>query len=593
MMSVDYFLPFFLLFVASGFFLWLLGAAAFYRPLGMESIFRAPWMGYALLVGLLQLIHLFWPINRNVSLALVVGTTLCAACALLIGSFRRKWTWKGAGAGISLLALLGGISFVVFHPVFNSCTKAMCHYDLGLYYLKLIRWTEGFPIVPGLVNVQEHLAFNQSAFLVTALVDSLVPNRWGIFLVGGFLPWLGLTLSLFALIRLAAFKVRTNESTTPIEVAYAVSLPVWIFALANANISSASPDCIISCLSIHFFLVFASFVASDDGEERARSLAEILPLGAVCLAVKSSCLGLVVAVWAVCIVVLLLRKREAYVILLRKRILAMTLVAGVLLLTWMGRGIILSGYPLFPSSALAMPVAWRMPVKYVNQFRGQTVFWAREADPAADVKKTLRTWRWLPGWFERVLAMPNQFVWPAQVGIAGSTALVAFGLFVNSVRRNVLNLCALIIPLIAYMLFWFFTAPGVRYFGPAMWMLAVCPALAFVAGGMRVGLVSAVATFCGTAIPILFLAWEFRWSWVRPESHLPQYRVMETKSVTNHHGVELWVNPTGLQTYDAPLPSSNGDRPFLALLNPEKGIAGGFKFAKPQNLPTDQASFSQ
>jgi hypothetical protein len=51
-MSADYFLAFFLLFAASGLFLWLLGAAAFYRSLGTESIFRAPWLGYALLVGL-------------------------------------------------------------------------------------------------------------------------------------------------------------------------------------------------------------------------------------------------------------------------------------------------------------------------------------------------------------------------------------------------------------------------------------------------------------------------------------------------------------------------------------------------------------
>jgi hypothetical protein len=589
-MSTDYQMPFYLLFVGFGLFLWLIGTAASCKPIRIDLIFRAPWIGYSLLVGLLQLVHLLWPINRPASQAIIVGMTSCAVGVLMVGAFRKKETLKGAGTGMVVIAVLAVISFAVFYPVFNTCTKAMCHYDLGLYYLKLLRWTEGFPIVRGLVNVQEHLAFNQSAFLVTALVDSLVPNRWGIFLIGGFLPWLGLTLSLFALFRIAAFKIRNTEGTTPIEVAYAVSLPVWIFTLANANISSASPDCIISCLSIHFFLVFASYVASDDEEERASSLAELFPLGAVCLAVKSSCLGLIVAVWAVSILLLWLRKSEAPRILAHRRILAMALVATLFAVTWTGRGIILSGYPLFPSSALAMPVAWRMPVKYVDEFRGDTVRWAREADPAISVKKTLRTWRWLPGWFERVLAMPNQFVWPAQVAIAGSAALVAFGIFVDSVRRNALNLLMLIIPLVAYMLFWFFTAPGVRYFGPAMWILAVSPALAFVANGWRVGLASVCATLCGAAIPILFLVWEFKWSWARPEPNLPQFRVMETKSVVNFHGVELWVNPTGLQTYDAPLPSSNHDRPFLALLNPEKGIAGGFKFAKPKSLPADQAA---
>jgi hypothetical protein len=468
----------------------------------------------------------------------------------------------------------------------------MCHYDLGLYYLKLIRWTEGFPIVPGLVNLQEHLAFNQSAFLVISFIDSLIPNRWGLLLVGGFLPWLGLTLSSFALARLATFKLRADGNPTPIEVAYAVSAPVWIFTLANANISSASPDCIISGLSVHLFLIFASFVASEDAE-RERDLAELLLLGAACVAVKSSCLGLVVAVWAVCIAVVLLRKGEAGLIFLRKRTLIMALVAAVFLLTWVGRGIILSGYPLFPSSALSAPVAWRMPVHYVQEFRWDTIRWAREADPSISVKKTIRTWSWLPGWFERVLAMPHQFIWPAQVGLCGSAALLAFGVFTSSARRNVRNLSLLIIPLIAYVLFWFFTAPHVRYFGPAMWLFAVCPALAFAAGGARVGLASTLATLLATAIPMLLLVKEFSWSWSQPEPRLPEFRKMELKTVINQHGVELWVNPAGLQTYDAPLPSSNHERPFLALLHPEKGISGGFKFAKPLITSTDQLSSSQ
>jgi hypothetical protein len=44
------------------------------------------------------------------------------------------------------------------------------------------------------------------------------------------------------------------------------------------------------------------------------------------------------------------------------------------------------------------------------------------------------------------------------------------------------------------------------------------------------------------------------------------------------------MNPDGFLTFDAPLPSSWKDRPFLALLDPQKGIAGGFKFLKPNSL---------
>ena len=67
------------------------------------------------------------------------------------------------------------------------------------YYLQTIAWTTAFPIVPGLGNLLLHLGFNQSAFLVPSFFDSLGPHLWGYSLLGGLLPWLGLTLSGFAL----------------------------------------------------------------------------------------------------------------------------------------------------------------------------------------------------------------------------------------------------------------------------------------------------------------------------------------------------------------------------------------------------------
>jgi hypothetical protein len=99
-----------------------------------------------------------------------------------------------------------------------------------------------------------------------------------------------------------------------------------------------------------------------------------------------------------------------------------------------------------------------------------------------------------------------------------------------------------------------------------------------------VGLTSLIATLFAAAIPLSFLASEFHWSWSRAEPRLPEFRTMEIKVVTNQHGVELWVNPDGFQTYDAPLPSSWTTRPFLAPLNPGKGIRGGFKVCKAPDL---------
>ena len=583
-MSASHFLPFFLIFGGSALFLWLLGAALFPPSDALESLFHAPWLGYALLVGLLQIGHLFFPIDARFAVLFVSVAVLVAGGALLFMGAAKKLTSKGIAAVAWTVLLLLGISLVAFIPVFNGCTKSMCHIDLGLYYLKLIRWIQTFPIVPGLVNVQEQLAFNQSAFLVTSLFDALVPNRWGIFLIAGFLPWLGLSLSAFAIVRLVILRLLNRDSAQPIEVAYAISLPAWISTLATFSISSASPDCIISCLSIHLFLVFACYVTSRD--ERERSLGEVFLVGVLCLSVKSSSLGLVVGVWVVSIALLVIEKRrDAYLILLQRRVAVMSLLAAVLLATWMGRGIILSGYPLFPSTALAMPVPWRMPTKGIIEFQGEIVRWARDPDPGSDSKKILKTWRWFPGWCERVLAMKTHFAWPAQIGVAGSASLVAFAICTATLRRNTRSLLLLAIPLGVYSIFWFISAPDPRYFGSTMWMFAVCPALTFSASGLRMGLASTLASLGAAAIPIFFLASEFRWAWTYAEERLPAFNVVETRPLTNSHGVVLWMNPSGIQTYDSPLPSSWKPRPFLALLNPDKGIAGGFKYLKVENPP--------
>ena len=83
------YLPFFPLFAASGVFLRLLGAA--FVPWSRhwnEQVLRLPWIGWAILLAILQVIHLFAPINRTTAIALVsscgvvVAIGVAFACVL-------------------------------------------------------------------------------------------------------------------------------------------------------------------------------------------------------------------------------------------------------------------------------------------------------------------------------------------------------------------------------------------------------------------------------------------------------------------------------------------------------------------------------
>ncbi len=576
-MSADYFFLFFVLFVASALFVWLLGAAFFLRQGGLRSLFHAPWIGFGLLVGLLQVAHLISPIDRRFSIIFVAGTLLVTLTTMLV-----RWDQRRGGAPtvnvLPWLFFLGAIALITFVPVFNSCTKEMYRYDLGLYYLKTIRWTQSFPIVPGLANVQDHLGFNQSAFLPISLFNSLISDRWGLFLVGGILPWLGITLSLFAILRIAMATLRRDDRAGAIEVAYAVSLPAWIFAFLTGDSSSASPDSISACLMLHTFVVFAGFVLQRDEEGRA-SLGEIILLGTLCLCVKLNSLGLVVGIWFVCGAILLQRKEGS--LLLQRRVVVMAALSIILLATWIGRGVVLSGYPFFPSSAGAMPVAWRTPATRVDGFRTLIRGWARDRE---DVDRSLQGWDWVSNWYRRVAPeLTNRITWPAQSGFAGLVVLAGFAIFAKPLRKNFRNFLLLAAPLLIYAIFWFITAPEPRYFGTTVWLFAMCPALTFIAGGSRLGLFFSLANLSMSILPIFFSAWEFRWAWTRAEPRLPEVRMVETTPVTSRHGVLVWVPAEGDRTFDSPIPSSQSPVPELALLNPARGIAGGFKYVSIEN----------
>lgn len=578
-MSADFFFPCLVLFTLSGIFLWLAGAP-FFRENRIESLYCGPWLGYGILVGVLQLTHLFFPINRSTTIIVLAIVCLIASALLLAQLLRAKSNRQGIVRWTMFLGLLGLIALLTFIPVFNCGTKEAFPYELGLYYLQAIRWTETFPIVRGLVNLLPYLAFNQSAFLVTSVYDSLMPNRWGIFFSGGVLPWLGLSLSLFAMLRITISLFRKDDGIRPIETAYAISLPAWIFVLLGSNISSASPGGVSFCLMLHFFLLFSCFIASRVDEERRRRLGEILFVGALCLCVNLNSLGLVAASLAT-ISVTLLRMKEKMGFLYQRRLVVIVACSTVLLSTWMARGVLLSGYPLFPSSALAMPVPWRMPVKQVDSFRGVVIAGVRDPDPNKNIKRTLRTWRWLPGWIQRAHSSINQIIWPAQVGLAGCVALAAAVAMERSLWGNLRNLLILTLPLLFHSILWFLTIPEPRYFSLAAWLFAICPALAFLNRGPRIGFAASVANLCLNALPIFYVLWDFRSSWAKPEARLPQLKLVDMMAVANSHGVQIWIPVSGNQAFDSPLPSGQGSAPGLALLDPQKGIAGGFRFLKP------------
>jgi hypothetical protein len=569
-MTFAWLFPAFLVFLLSALFLWALGGAVFGSFHGISNLFRLPWLGYGVLLGSLQIAHLFLPINNRFSLAFLMITAGAAIAVLFARAMWRREFPCEAQRAWSKLVPLSFIAFCIFVPVFNACTKPACHYDLGLYYLQEIRWMETFPIVRGVGNLILNLGFNQSAFLVTSLFDTLLPDRIGLWLVGGLLPWLGLTLSTYAACRLLmAHKARRGS----LEIAYAISLPAWIHTLVGNNISSSSPDVTSSCFLIHLFLAFAAFVMTPDHSERARLFGDLWILSAICVCLKLNTLGMVVGICFMAVLFLTFERDSCRPE--RSHLRWSAAVAACLLGFWVYRGVLLSGYPLFPSRLAAVPVAWQIRPSEVDQCREDTVYWARI--PYGDRRVALESFSWVGPWVRRVVSLDLQFDWPAGIGLIGSAALLLLSWMEKRLRRGAYFLMLLCAPLLLHTIFWIATAPEPRYFGSTPWLFAAAPMLSFIAAEQSLAFLCAIANLYLCAVPMAGLLVESSWQWAMPESKFPEIPRSKMAQHTNPVGLSYYAPTEGNQTFDNALPCANRSVRDIGLLNPAAGIAGGFR----------------
>jgi hypothetical protein len=570
---------FFLIYLACGLYLWVLGAAVLGEWKTARSLYRAPWLGYALLIACLQIAHFFTAISPPFSWTFLGVSGLCAAGVVTVKFLKRRVRTRQLPAIAPLLwfALLIAVAWLAFRPVFNIATQKIVHYDVGYYYLQTIAWTTAFPIVPGIGNLLLHLGFNQSAFLVPAFLDSLGPHLWSYSLLGGVFPWLGLTLSVFGLVQALCALFLLRRRLEPIEKAYAISLPAWIYTMLINNISGNSPDIALACLQIHLFLCFASFLAAKGSPAIRLQFAELIALCALSVCVKLNSVFFAAAIGLLSIGVALTHIGVPR-LFRGKPVIYATLAALVLCLPWTARGVIVSGYPLFPSTAVVAPVAWRVPEPDVANFYDITVDWGRQ--PYPELAKVRNSFAWVPEFLQRNWSLTDQFAWPLSLGSLWILIFFALGWKSANFRQRLRHLLLLISPVAFALLMWFFTAPNPRYLGSITWLLPLAPSLALISGISLSAVAFVTLAFCVNYFALGTLRYNTEWAWKKPAPHYPEIRQVALRQGENPFGVHLFYPRKGDQTFDAPLPSAKTLHPTLQYIDKTKGISAGFRDAR-------------
>lgn len=318
-------------------------------------------------------------------------------------------------------------------------TRQPWHYDTGLYHAQAIRWIEEYGVVPGLGNLQMRLAYN-SAFMSLQALFSL---EW---LVGqsmhslnGFFCFIGLTWALITIKGKGEGSWQTSDLLK-------VAMIIYIVTVRN-HISSCGTD-ILSML----LLLYISIKWCESSEKETES---IHPWCFCCLiAVYAVTVKLSAAVTVLLVIypAYLLIKGKAY-----KRIIGYLLTGIAIVLPFLIRNVVISGYLIYPYSGLDLfDVDWKMDEAILEMDRQDITMFGRGITNPDEYDKTLG--EWLPQWFgakewnEKAIII---------LGILASVD-VCYKLFVYLRRRNFEKTVFMAVS-IGGLLFWMISAPLMRY----------------------------------------------------------------------------------------------------------------------------------
>jgi hypothetical protein len=278
------------------------------------------------------------------------------------------------------------------------------------------------------------------------------------------------------------------------------------------------------------------------------------------------------------------REREPYI---ARSMAVAALACAALILPWLARGIVLSGYPLYPSTLGAVNVSWKMRPADAHQDVAEIKSWAQyEGAPRAG-----NDWSWLGGWLRKNFTTAREaFYLPI--------ALVVIAVAVSLLSRKKLGVDTwiLLAALMIAAVIWFWMAPSVRFGLFLFWAMAAIAvasmfsptsvryALILVIGVSLLILFDPVCTWMRTPHMGLFAAMQ-RTLLIAPDARnglgmMPKVEMIERSTDS---GLRLWVPVTGDQCWDAPLPCTPYFNPDLRLRIPGD-IESGFVIDKPARL---------
>ena len=331
-------------------------------------------------------------------------------------------------------------------------TYEIIHPDTLSYHAQAIKVMEQYKAIPGLVHLRYETAMTSMWFAVQAIFrfNFIHPNNY-LFINGCVLCWFCLFICL---------KLSTIDSIQPYtkgKINY--QFTGWLLLLIFTVISwtqirltavSASPD------FITILYIWAAFYTFSQTRSNNNSIYTYLAVLFSCTAITIKLSAIGIALLPVLIVIKLLTQKKI------KPALFITGASVIMILPYLVRNIITTGYPLFPSTAFDLfNFDWKLSEPQVHAFQHYIKAYARFPVAGYDeAEKALQlpTSKWVFMWWSQ-LALPDQLLLCA---ILASSLYFLFTLKTSIKQQGYTNAGILGIALTGSLI-WMISAPATRF----------------------------------------------------------------------------------------------------------------------------------
>jgi hypothetical protein len=504
------------------------------------------WTGLALSVGILQIWHFLKPINLACDLILVlIGVVGIVSNRSHLFKIGRRIVRIEASAIVIFILIVTSLAIRATGP----CE----HFDTGLYGATAVRWILSYPIIPGLAKLHGRLGFNSSVFLCIAALGQ------GIWRNSGHHLFIGLLVSGFwATAGSGVIRILRSPRASATDWFHTILLVPCVYWTTHSRLVGTMTDLPASILGlVATGILFGQLELTQTGSSCAQKIVRTnvaMTLLALAVTFKLSTAVFTILLWLIGLVLLSLSDCSPKIRF--KLIGGSIFLSVVIVLPWLARGVILSGYPFYPEQLLGANVDWKVSPLACRWELAWIRSWARV--PWVPLAET-QGFHWFRTWFHRNILDREGFQVPLVLSTIGG-----IGTLVGCVRSR-FGLTGpwlwLLLPSVASLTVWFLEAPAPRFAEGAIWTTAGVLITAMILWATiinknpwvpRILCLGIILTSAWCIAPHRLWRYVYRPLLVEPQPlPMPQASVV---SATTTSGLTVYWRADGLQCWDAPLP---------------------------------------